>query len=184
MDTIVCLQPFLPLWEHFQNRVSVHINCTPDPTPRLRLTYWRAYLSLYILTFVFICLYICFHLFTYWLEQMRRIEEHIQPCLSLEHLPLASCQGTKARRGCGWSTISQQIHIHRWIEATQAKNEWKNKRTNAGWLWPMMNWHFFPSFEQYECCGSIVEIGIDRNLSMFFLCLVHNTFFLANTRYL
>ena len=66
MDTIVCLQPFLPLWEHFQNRVSVHINCTPDPTPRLRLTYWRAYLSLYIFTFVYlfvnIFVYICLHI--------------------------------------------------------------------------------------------------------------------------
>ena len=40
---------------------------------------------------------------------------------------------------------------------------------------------FISIFEQYECCGSIVEIGIDRNLSMFFLCLVHNTFFGQHT---
>ena len=28
------LEPFLPLWEHFWNWVSVQLNCTPDLTPR------------------------------------------------------------------------------------------------------------------------------------------------------
>ena len=32
IENIGCLEPFLPLWEHFQNRVG--INYTPDPTPR------------------------------------------------------------------------------------------------------------------------------------------------------
>ena len=86
--------------------------------------YWYIF-DIYNINRVILYLYICLsHLFAYWLEQMRRIEEHIQPRLSLSlSRALATCQGTKARRGCGWSTISQQIHIHRWIEATQAKNK-------------------------------------------------------------
>ena len=36
IDNIGCLEPFLPLWEHFWNRVSVELNCASDLTPRLR----------------------------------------------------------------------------------------------------------------------------------------------------
>ena len=32
MESIGCLEPFLPLWEHFWNRISVQLNCTPDLT--------------------------------------------------------------------------------------------------------------------------------------------------------
>ena len=34
IDNIGCLEPFLPLWEHFWNRVSVELNCASDLTPR------------------------------------------------------------------------------------------------------------------------------------------------------
>ena len=34
IDNIGCLEPFLPLWEHFWNRVSVDLNCASDLTPR------------------------------------------------------------------------------------------------------------------------------------------------------
>ena len=33
-DNIGCLEPFLPLWEHFWNSVSVQLNCASDLTPR------------------------------------------------------------------------------------------------------------------------------------------------------
>ena len=36
IDNIGCLEPFLPLWEHFWNRVSVELNCASDLTPRLK----------------------------------------------------------------------------------------------------------------------------------------------------
>ena len=36
IDNIGCLEPFLPLWEHFWNRVSVELNCALDLTPRLK----------------------------------------------------------------------------------------------------------------------------------------------------
>ena len=39
IDNIGCLEPFLPLWEHFWNRVSVELNCTSDLTPRLKGTW-------------------------------------------------------------------------------------------------------------------------------------------------
>ena len=35
IDNIGCLEPFLQLWEHFWNRVSVQLNCASDLTPRL-----------------------------------------------------------------------------------------------------------------------------------------------------
>ena len=35
IDNIGWLEPFLPLWEHFWNRVSVQLNCASDLTPRL-----------------------------------------------------------------------------------------------------------------------------------------------------
>ena len=93
---------------------------------------YRVYINIYLIyTYMIykqgysVSLHLSTHLFAYWLEQMRHIEEHIQPRLSLSlSRALATCRGTKARRGCGWSTISQQIHIHRWIEATQAKNKY------------------------------------------------------------
>ena len=34
IDNIGCLEPFLPLWEHFWNRVSVQLNCASDLTLR------------------------------------------------------------------------------------------------------------------------------------------------------
>ena len=34
IDKIGCLEPFLPLWEHFWNRVSVELNYASDLTPR------------------------------------------------------------------------------------------------------------------------------------------------------
>ena len=40
IDNIGCLEPFLPLWEHFWNRVSLQLKCTPDMTPRHSLTAW------------------------------------------------------------------------------------------------------------------------------------------------
>ena len=40
IDNIGCLEPFLPLWEHFWNRVSAGLNCASDLTPRL--TYKRS----------------------------------------------------------------------------------------------------------------------------------------------
>ena len=36
IDNIGCLEPFLPIWEHFWNRGSVQLNCIPDLTPRLK----------------------------------------------------------------------------------------------------------------------------------------------------
>ena len=33
IDNIGCLEPFLPLWEHFWNRVPVQLNCTSDLAP-------------------------------------------------------------------------------------------------------------------------------------------------------
>ena len=36
IDNIGCLEPFLPLWEHFWNWVSVELNCALDLTPRLK----------------------------------------------------------------------------------------------------------------------------------------------------
>ena len=37
IDNIGCLEPFLPLWERFWNRVSVQLNCASDLTARLTL---------------------------------------------------------------------------------------------------------------------------------------------------
>ena len=34
IDNIGCLEPFLPLWEHFWNRVSVQLYCASDLTLR------------------------------------------------------------------------------------------------------------------------------------------------------
>ena len=36
IDNNGCLEPFLPIWEHFWNRGSVQLNCIPDLTPRLK----------------------------------------------------------------------------------------------------------------------------------------------------
>ena len=44
IDNIGCLEPFLPLWEHFWNRVSVQLNCASDLTPRHK--YIRTFSSL------------------------------------------------------------------------------------------------------------------------------------------
>ena len=40
IDNIGCLKPFLPHWEHFWNRVSMQLNCTPDLTPRHRFLHF------------------------------------------------------------------------------------------------------------------------------------------------
>ena len=37
IDNIECFEPFLPLWEHFWNRVLVQLNCTSDLTPH----FWK-----------------------------------------------------------------------------------------------------------------------------------------------
>ena len=39
IDNIGCLEPFLPLWEHFWNRVSMELNCASDLTPRLNMVF-------------------------------------------------------------------------------------------------------------------------------------------------
>ena len=95
--------------------------------------------------------------------------------LSLEHLPLAGGQ----RQG---GVVVDQQSPSKFISTGELRQH--RRKTSTQFRLTLANDEltlFISIFEQYECCGSIVEIGIDRNLSMFFLCLVHNTFFGQHT---
>ena len=88
---------------------------------------------------VILYLYICLsHLFAYWLEQMRHIEEHIQPRLSLSLSSTCHLPGDKGKEGL-WLINNLPANSY---PPVNWGNTGEKQVPNSGWLWPMMNWHF------------------------------------------
>ena len=106
---------------------------------------YRVYINIY-LTYTYmiykqgysVSLHLSTHLFAYWLEQMRHIEEHIQPRLSLSLSSTCHLPGDKGKEGL-WLINNLPANSY---PPVNWGNTGEKQVTNSGWLWPMMNWHF------------------------------------------